>query len=118
MGAIMAIGVGVSNAILLVSFAERNRLDGLSAEEAALKGAEERLRPILMTSIAMVAGMVPMALALGGGGAQSAPLGRAVIGGLTASTISALTILPLVFALIQEKSSLKSPSMHPDDRGE
>lgn len=118
MGAIMAIGVGVSNAILLVSFAERNRLDGLSAEEAALKGAEERLRPILMTSIAMVAGMVPMALALGGGGAQSAPLGRAVIGGLTASTISALTILPLVFALIQEKSSLVSPSMHPDDRGE
>lgn len=118
MGAIMAIGVGVSNAILLVSFAERNRLDGLPAEEAALKGAEERLRPILMTSIAMVAGMVPMALALGGGGAQSAPLGRAVIGGLTASTIAALTILPLVFALVQEKSTLTSPSMHPDDRGE
>jgi multidrug efflux pump subunit AcrB len=71
-----------------------------------------------MTSIAMVAGMVPMALALGGGGQQSAPLGRAVIGGLTASTIAALTILPLVFAFIQNKRSVKSPSMHPDDRGE
>jgi multidrug efflux pump subunit AcrB len=118
MGAIMSIGVGVSNAILLVSFAERNRLEGMDATEAALKGAEERLRPILMTSIAMVAGMVPMALALGGGGQQSAPLGRAVIGGLTASTIAALTILPLVFAFIQNKRSVKSPSMHPDDRGE
>jgi len=118
MGAIMSIGVGVSNAILLVSFAERNRLEGMDATEAALKGAEERLRPILMTSIAMVAGMVPMALALGGGGQQSAPLGRAVIGGLTASTLAALTILPLVFAFIQNKSSIKSPSLHPDDRGE
>ena len=118
MGAIMAIGVGVSNAILLVSFAERNRLDGMKADEAAIVGAEERLRPILMTSIAMVAGMVPMALALGGGGQQSAALGRAVIGGLTASTLSALTILPLVFAFIQQKTSLISPSLHPDDRGE
>jgi len=118
MGAIMSIGVGVSNAILLVAFAERNRLEGMSAEQAALHGASERLRPILMTSIAMVAGMVPMALALGGGGAQSAPLGRAVIGGLTMSTVSALTVLPLVFAAVQAKSSLVSPSLHPDDRGE
>ena len=117
MGAIMSIGVGVSNAILLVSFAERNRIEGMSAVDAALNGAQERLRP-LMTSIAMVSGMVPMALALGGGGAQSAPLGRAVIGGLTMSTVAALTMLPLVFALIQSQSSLVSPSLHPDDRGE
>jgi len=118
MGAIMSIGVGVSNAILLVAFAENNRLQGMSAEEAALHGASERLRPILMTSIAMVSGMVPMALALGGGGQMAAPLGRAVIGGLTMSTVSALTILPLVFSLIQSGASLESPSLHPDDRGE
>lgn len=118
MGAIMAIGVGVANAILLVDFSEKNRQEGMPAEEAALKGAEQRLRPILMTSIAMIAGMVPMALNLGGGGAQGAALGRAVIGGLTFSTITALTLLPLVFTIIQKDRPLKSPSMHPDDLGE
>jgi multidrug efflux pump subunit AcrB len=118
MGAIMSIGIGVSNAILLVNYAENSRLGGKTALEAALFGAQERLRPILMTSIAMVSGMVPMALALSEGGAQSAPLGRAVIGGLTMSTLTALTILPLVFAVVQRKSSIASPSIHPDDRGE
>jgi len=118
MGAIMSIGVGVSNAILLVAFSEKHRQTGQKAVDAALEGAETRIRPILMTSIAMVSGMVPMALALGGGGAQSAPLGRAVIGGLVASTVTALTVLPLIFATIQNKASLKSPSLHPDDRGE
>ena len=118
MGAIMAIGVGVSNAILLVVFAEKNRVAGRSAAEAALEGAQERLRPILMTSSAMVSGMIPMALALTEGGQTSAPLGRAVIGGLIMSTISALTILPLVFAVVQKNSSLKLPSIYPDDRGE
>lgn len=117
MGAIMSIGVGVANAILLVAFAENNRLQGMSAEEAAVHGAAERLRPILMTSIAMVSGMVPMAMALGGG-QMSAPLGRAVIGGLTFSTITALIILPVFFATIQGKASIESPSLHPDDRGE
>lgn len=118
MGAIMAIGVGVANAILLVDFSEKNRLEGMSAEEAAIKGAEQRLRPILMTSIAMIAGMVPMALDIGGGGAQSAALGRAVIGGLFCSTLTALTLLPCVFTIIQQKRGTKSPSMHPDDLGE
>lgn len=118
MGAIMAIGVGVANAILLVDFSEKNRLEGMPAEEAAIKGAEQRLRPILMTSIAMIAGMVPMALNIGGGGAQSAALGRAVIGGLFFSTLTALTLLPSVFTIIQQKRGLKSPSMHPDDLGE
>lgn len=118
MGAIMSLGVGVSNAILLVAFSEKSRLEGKTAEEAALTGAEERLRPILMTSIAMISGMVPMALALGSGGQQSASLGRAVIGGLTASTITALTILPLVFTIIQGRTSTESPSLHPEDRGE
>ncbi len=118
MGAIMSIGIGVSNAILLVNYAEMSRLSGKTAMEAALHGAQERLRPILMTSIAMVSGMIPMALALSEGGQQSAPLGRAVIGGLTMSTITALTVLPLFFAVVQKHSPTTSPSIHPDDRGE
>ena len=118
MGAIMSIGIGVSNAILLVNYAEMSRLEGKTAMEAALHGAQERLRPILMTSIAMVSGMIPMALALSEGGQQSAPLGRAVIGGLTMSTVTALTVLPLFFAVVQKHSPTTSPSIHPDDRGE
>jgi multidrug efflux pump subunit AcrB len=119
MGAIMAIGVGVSNAILLVVFAEKNRTEeGKSSREAALHGAQERLRPILMTSSAMVSGMIPMALALSEGGQTSAPLGRAVIGGLVMSTLAALTVLPLVFSVMQKNSPIKSPSVHPDDRDE
>jgi multidrug efflux pump subunit AcrB len=115
MGAIMAIGVSVANAILLVTFAEKARLLGAGAESAAVEGAKSRLRPILMTSFAMIAGLIPMALALGEGGEQTAPLGRAVIGGLFASTIAVLTILPLVFALVQRKASRASASIHPDD---
>ena len=115
MGAIMAVGVSVANAILLVTFAENYRREGLSADVAAMEGAKSRLRPILMTSIAMIAGMLPMALALGEGGEQTAPLGRAVIGGLAASTIAVLTILPSVFALVQQKASRASVSLHPDD---
>jgi multidrug efflux pump subunit AcrB len=118
MGAIMSMGVGTSNAILLTVFAEQNRLAGASAEEAAIQGAETRLRPIMMTSIAMIAGMVPMAMALSEGGAQSAPLGRAVIGGLIASTFSALFILPMFYATIQAKTSRKAASLHPEDLGE
>jgi hypothetical protein len=84
MGAIMAVGVATANAILLVTFAERARREGHAAVEAAVQAARARLRPILMTSFAMMAGMVPMALGLGEGGEQVAPLGRAVIGGLAA----------------------------------
>ncbi|MBA3855289.1 MAG: acriflavin resistance protein [Cyanobacteria bacterium PR.3.49] len=112
MGAIMCIGVGIANAILMVVFAEESRAKGMSAEKAAIHGAQQRMRPILMTSIAMVAGMVPMALS----STQSAPLGRAVIGGLSMSTISVLTLLPLVFAIIQRTATLKSRSLHPDDQ--
>src|SRR6201997_571217 len=86
MGAIMAIGVAVANAILLVTFAERSRAEGSEPWEAAIEGAGSRLRPILMTSCAMIAGMVPMALGLSEGGEQTAPLGRAVIGGLIGAT--------------------------------
>ena len=115
MGAIMAIGVSVANAILLVTFAEQRRRDGAAAHDAAMEGATSRLRPILMTSFAMIAGMIPMALALGEGGEQTAPLGRAVIGGLMASTLAVLTILPLVFAMTQRKAGCASASLHPDD---
>lgn len=115
MGAIMAIGVSVANAILLVTFAEQQRRAGLNTTDAAVTGARSRLRPILMTSFAMIAGMLPMALALGEGGEQTAPLGRAVIGGLAASTLAVLLILPALFALAQRKASAASGSLHPED---
>jgi multidrug efflux pump subunit AcrB len=115
MGAIMAIGVAVANAILLVTFAERSRLGGMAAAQAAADGATSRLRPILMTSLAMMAGMLPMALGLGEGGEQTAPLGRAVIGGLAAATLATLFVLPSVFALVCARATTKSPSLDPDD---
>ena len=116
MGAIMAIGVAVANAILLVTFAERHRkADGAGAVAAAVEGARHRLRPILMTSCAMLAGMVPMALAIGEGGEQTAPLGRAVIGGLIAATLTTLLVLPAVFAAVRGRSGTASPSLDPSD---
>jgi multidrug efflux pump subunit AcrB len=118
MGAIMAIGVGVANAILLVTFAERSRREGKGSREAAVEGARSRLRAIVMTSLAMIAGMIPMAMAIGEGGEQTAPLGRAVIGGLTASTLSVLLVLPAFFAILQKRASGKSASIHPVDLGQ
>jgi multidrug efflux pump subunit AcrB len=115
MGAIMAIGVAVANAILLVTFAERARRSGSDVREAAVEGARGRVRPILMTSCAMVAGMLPMALGIGEGGQQVAPLGRAVIGGLVASTVTALLVLPAVFALVMGRSPTRSASLDPYD---
>jgi len=115
MGAIMAIGVAVANAILLVTLAEEYRRAGHAAMDAALHGAKTRMRPILMTSMAMIAGMVPMAFALGEGSQQTAPLGRAVIGGLLFATVATLLILPLVFSLVQQRAGVASPSLDPDD---
>jgi multidrug efflux pump subunit AcrB len=115
MGAIMAVGVAVANAILLVTFAERYRREGKPAAEAGVEGARTRIRPILMTSLAMIVGMVPMALGLGEGGDQTAPLGRAVIGGLLASTVATLALLPAVFALAMGDSSTESVSLSPTD---
>jgi multidrug efflux pump subunit AcrB len=111
MGAIMAVGVAVANAILFVTFAERARLAGESATEAALSGVRARVRPILMTSAAMVAGMVPMAVF----GDQSAPLARAVIGGLLTSTAATLILLPAVFALLMGGAGRESRSLDPFD---
>jgi multidrug efflux pump subunit AcrB len=115
MGAIMGVGVAVANAILLVTFAERIRLGGTSTDEAAIEGARSRLRPILMTSAAMIAGMLPMALGLGEGGGQDAPLGRAVVGGLASATVATLFVLPFVFAWVQSTTRRQSASLDPND---
>ncbi len=116
MGGIMAIGVSTANAILLVTFAEQARQQNHDSFAAAIEAARSRLRPILMTTFAMIAGMIPMALALGEGGEQTAPLGRAVIGGLLASTMAVLFVLPLIFAMLQRKTQAGSSSLHPDDK--
>jgi multidrug efflux pump subunit AcrB len=115
MGAIMAIGVAVANAILLVTFAEQSRVRGSSALQTAIDAARARMRPILMTSAAMIAGMMPMALAWGEGAEATAPLGRAVIGGLAAATVATLIVLPSVYSLVQSSAGVGSPSMDPDD---
>jgi multidrug efflux pump subunit AcrB len=115
MGAIMAIGIAVANSILLVTFAERARLEGRPLLEAVREGAGSRLRAILMTAAAMIFGMAPMAIGFGEGGAQSAPLGRAVIGGLIVATFTTLTILPSIYAVLQRKASVASPSLNPMD---
>ena len=115
MGAIMALGIAVANSILLVSFAERFRRDGRPLFEAAQEGAASRLRAILMTAVAMIFGMVPMAIGFGESGSLTAPLGRAVIGGLIVSTFATLTVLPSIYAILQSKASLSSLSLNPFD---
>jgi len=114
-GSIMAIGVAMANAILLVTFAEQVRREGRPPQEAAVTGAASRLRAVLMTSAAMVAGMLPMALGLGEAGQQNAPLGRAVIGGLSAATAATLLILPGIFAILQHRAAVSSASLDPTD---
>ncbi|AKD54303.1 efflux RND transporter permease subunit [Spirosoma radiotolerans] len=116
MGMIMSVGVSISNAVLMVTNAEELRMRSGNALLAAREAASLRMRPILMTSVAMVVGMIPMASGLGEGGSQTAPLGRAVIGGLIASTFAALFILPLVFAWVQGNTSTESVSLDPEDK--
>jgi multidrug efflux pump subunit AcrB len=108
MGAIMAVGVAVANAILLVTFAHRAQLSGMNKREAALESATTRLRPILMTSLAMIAGMIPMALAK----SQTSPLAIATIGGLALATVATLLVLPAVYALLASKNA-KEASLEP-----
>jgi multidrug efflux pump subunit AcrB len=115
MGAIMCIGVSVSNSVMMVTFIAMEWRGGKVVPEAARAGAQERLRPILMTACAMTVGMVPMALALERGSEMQAPLGRAVIGGLVVSTFVTLLIVPSVFALLMGRRIAHSPSLHPDD---
>lgn len=108
MGAIMAVGIATSNSILLVSFANDVRVEqGLGPEEAALAAGRTRLRPVLMTALAMILGMVPMSLGLGEGGSQNAPLGRAVIGGLIVATVMTLFLVPLIYSRLRRKPPTK-----------
>ena len=115
MGMIMSTGVSVANALLIVTNAERLRLETRDAGHAAVISASVRLRPIIMTSMAMVVGMIPMASGLGEAGEQTAPLGRAVIGGLIASTFAALFIVPQVYAWVRGKSSFQTTSLLPEN---
>ncbi|WP_188929200.1 efflux RND transporter permease subunit [Puia dinghuensis] len=115
MGIIMSVGVSISNAVLLITNAEHLRKDNGNAQLSARESAALRIRPIVMTALAMVVGMIPMASGIGEAGDQSSPLGRAVIGGLVASTFAALFILPLVFAWGREKSGTASVSLEPED---
>jgi multidrug efflux pump subunit AcrB len=108
MGSIMAVGIAVSNSILLVSFANDIRVErGISAFEAALEAGKTRLRPVLMTALAMIIGMVPMALALGEAGEQNAPLGRAVVGGLVVATVVTLFVVPVIYSLLRKGAVTK-----------
>jgi multidrug efflux pump subunit AcrB len=103
MGAIMCIGVATANSILMVVFANDQRLDGMDARSAALSAGHTRIRPVIMTATAMIIGMLPMALGLGEGGEQNAPLGRAVIGGLLLATVTTLFVVPMVYSLLRTK---------------
>jgi multidrug efflux pump subunit AcrB len=105
-GAIMCMGIATANSILLVSFAREGLSQGLDATSAALEAGFTRFRPVLMTALAMIIGMVPMALALGEGGEQNAPLGRAVIGGLAVATIATLFFVPVVFSVLHRKTNV------------
>jgi multidrug efflux pump subunit AcrB len=115
MGSIMCLGVSVSNSVMLVTFMDEHWKGGSNSVEAAIIGAGDRLRPILMTACAMTVGMVPMALALEKGSQMQAPLGRAVIGGLVMSTFATLLVLPSIFALVIGRKQAVSPSIYPDD---
>ncbi|MCC8423805.1 efflux RND transporter permease subunit [Mucilaginibacter sp. UR6-11] len=116
MGMIMSVGVSISNAVLLITNAEELRRHNGDALKSAREAVALRLRPVLMTSLAMVVGMIPMASGIGEGGDQTSPLGRAVIGGLIASTFAALLILPLVFAWVQGNTTTDSVSLDPEDK--
>jgi multidrug efflux pump subunit AcrB len=115
MGAIMSIGVATSNSILLVTFANDQRRDhGLDATAAALSAGYIRLRPVLMTALAMIIGMLPMALGLGEGAEQNAPLGRAVIGGLALATVATLFVVPVIYSLLRRRPPFTAGELHPE----
>ncbi len=116
MGSIMAVGVAVANSILLVTFSEKSRIERRDPIAGAVEGGSSRLRPILMTSCAMIAGMLPLALGTGEGGDQTAPLGRAVVGGLAVATFATLFVLPAFFAILAGRK-VRSVSLHPRDPG-
>jgi multidrug efflux pump subunit AcrB len=111
MGTIMSIGVATSNSVLVITFANEHFAENRDSFRAAIEAGATRLRPVMMTALAMIIGMIPMALGLGDGGEQNAPLGRAVIGGLLFATVATLFFVPIVFAVIRKNAQLPtSPS--------
>ena len=116
MGAIMSVGVATSNSILLVTFANDQRRDGYDAIGAALSAGVTRLRPVLMTALAMIVGMLPMALGFGDGGEQNAPLGRAVVGGLIVATFATLFVVPVIYSLLRQRPPFVAASSQLDTR--
>ena len=117
-GAIMCMGVATANSILVVSFAKEQLADGATAAEAALSAGFTRFRPVLMTALAMIIGMVPMALGLGDGGEENAPLGRAVIGGLVLATVATLTFVPALFSVMHERTGSRLRAGQAGDLGD
>jgi multidrug efflux pump subunit AcrB len=109
MGAVMSIGVATANSILVVTFANEQRQSGMSARQAALEAGRVRLRPVMMTALAMLIGMMPMSLGLGEGGEQNAALGRAVIGGLLGATLATLLFVPVVYSLVAARTDDSEP---------
>jgi multidrug efflux pump subunit AcrB len=107
MGMIMALGVATSNSVLLITFADDSRRGGFNAHDAAIEAGTTRLRPVLMTALAMIIGMIPMALALAEGGEENAPLGRAVIGGLLVASVYTLVVVPVMYATIRKSEPME-----------
>jgi multidrug efflux pump subunit AcrB len=103
MGSIMCLGVATANSVLVVTFARTHLQEGKTPLQAAWEAGTGRLRPVIMTATAMIIGMLPMALSLGEGGEQNAPLGRAVIGGLMVATVATLLFVPVVFSLLHRQ---------------
>jgi CzcA family heavy metal efflux pump len=118
MGAIMCMGVATANSILVVSFAKEQLLHHGDPREAAIEAGYTRFRPVIMTALAMIIGMIPMALGLGDGGEQNAPLGRAVIGGLVCATVATLVFVPSVFSLLHRRSPQSDPSKSTEEEGQ
>jgi multidrug efflux pump subunit AcrB len=116
MGAIMCMGVGTANSILMVSFASERLQQHGNSIEAAIEAGFTRFRPVLMTALAMIIGMIPMSLGLGDGGEQNAPLGRAVIGGLLCATVATLFFVPTVFAFLHRRDSSAGQKLQSDGR--
>jgi multidrug efflux pump subunit AcrB len=117
MGAIMTIGVATANSILVVTFANDERMTGKNALEAALSAGYTRLRPVIMTAMAMIVGMLPMALGMGEGGEQNAPLGRAVIGGLIVATFATLFFVPIVYSYLRKEPPVDLDRLIADEEG-
>ena len=105
MGTIMSMGVATANSVLVISFANERFAETKNALQAALEAGSTRLRPVIMTALAMIIGMIPMAIGLGEGGEQNAPLGRAVIGGLLFATVATLFFVPTVFAIVRDQKN-------------